>query len=104
MYHLTKRTTHYTLHGNVKNVVDEALLTTNDLRLAFVTRAQFPFMEWPNKNCSITYCVLADGGTKVYLETLYRQEVGEEVFAAQLADENFSINLDAWLRNSVKPS
>jgi hypothetical protein len=102
MYNLTKQITNYTLDGHIKNVVSEVVMTTDNLRAAFEKRASFPFMEWQSSSM-ITYGVFTEDGTQVFLDTLYEQEVDQEVFAAQLADENFSINLDEWMRNSMKP-
>lgn len=96
-YTLTRTLKDWDRHGRACNIRHSVVLTTDDPVLAGKTWVTHG-LQWAPKD-SPSMSVQNETGAEVEMVDLYAAVVGAETYAAQLADESFSINLDHFFRD-----
>lgn len=103
MPQLVQITTNYTRQGAIRSQEAHVAKTFGTLESAMAEfngrgRGRTRFIGRDN---SIRFELRDDNGQRLSMEDIYRLTVGEALFAQQLADPSFAINLDTWLANYV---
>lgn len=93
---VTRRLNDWNLRGDSCNVRTSVLFTTTDpVKAAVAISTGHTYRAKDNEQTDVA----DETGAALQMIDLYALVVGPEVFAAQLADEGFSINLDHYFRD-----
>ena len=100
-YRVVKIENEWDLRGDPVNVRESVVLATDDIVEAFITRHQEDDRSRWGAADSLSVHVWDVDGKTLDLSECYRFVVGEDVYQANLADDNFSINLDNWIQEQA---